>query len=90
MQVNGVEVNFSEMLRLAKEANACKEDLRILRALGEKGILNHNKLAEWSCWYARNVIKGRWPEGEEAIAKDAYWSYQYAKNVIKGRWPDNK
>ena len=41
--------------------------------------------------YARDVIKGRWPEGEPIIMqepKSAYWLYQYARGVIKGRWPE--
>jgi hypothetical protein len=36
------------------------------------------------------VIKGRWPEGEAAIAKDPQWAYYYAENVIKGRWPEGE
>ena len=90
MQVNGTEVLFTEMLLLAKEADACKEDLRILRALGEKRVLKHKKLAEWFCWYAKYVIKGRWVEAEEAIAKGAFRSYRYARDVIKGPWPEGE
>jgi hypothetical protein len=42
---------------------------------------------EFACWYARDVIKGRFPKGEPAIAKDPEWAYWYACNVIKGRFP---
>ena len=38
--------------------------------------------------YARAVLKGRWPEAEEAIAKDPRAAYEYANHVIKGRWPE--
>ena len=38
--------------------------------------------------YARDVIKGRWPEAEPYIMKDAMISFYYAKRVIKGRWPE--
>jgi hypothetical protein len=33
--------------------------------------------------YARHVIKGRWPKGESAIAKDPEYAKQY-KQYIKG------
>ena len=41
---------------------------------------------KYSYWYAVNVIKGRFPEGEAAIATRAIWSYHYAKYVLKGRF----
>jgi len=47
-----------------------------------------SKDAEYSYYYARDVIKGRFILGEAAISKDAYWSYWYARYVIKGRLPD--
>ena len=37
--------------------------------------------------YAKDVLNGRFPEGEAAIAKNTRWSYYYARDVIKGRWP---
>ena len=40
--------------------------------------------------YAKDVIKGRWPEGETVIASDPRWAYKYAKYVIKGRWPEGE
>ena len=36
--------------------------------------------------YAHDVRKGRFREGEAAIAKDAFYSYYYAKQVIHGRF----
>jgi len=36
--------------------------------------------------YAKDVIKGRWMEGEEEIKKDPESAYYYARGVIKGRW----
>ncbi len=50
----------------------------------EKDML---KNPERAYWYARNVIKGRWPEAEPVIMKESKWAYYYAKGVIKGRWP---
>ena len=39
-------------------------------------------------YYARDVIKGRWPEAEPHIMTDPRWAYRYALDVIKGRWPE--
>jgi len=36
--------------------------------------------------YAREVVKGRFEKGEEAISKDPYYTYWYAQDVIKGRF----
>ena len=43
--------------------------------------------AELAYRYTRDVIGGRWPPGEAAIAKDPNWAYLYALYVIGGRWP---
>jgi hypothetical protein len=44
--------------------------------------------------YAKDVIKGRWPQDEEIgrqaeqiIIKDPKSAYEYARDAIKGRWP---
>ena len=41
-------------------------------------------------WYARNVLKGRFPEGEAAIAKEPETAALYADKVVKGRWPEGE
>lgn len=41
----------------------------------------------YSYFYARDVIKGRWPKSEKLILIDPHYSYYYAKNVIQGRFP---
>ena len=38
--------------------------------------------------YAKDVIKGRWPEAEETISEDPWWACIYAKNVIDGRFSE--
>lgn len=38
--------------------------------------------------YARDVVKGRWPEAEPSIVKDLQWAFPYARDVIQGRWPE--
>ena len=41
-------------------------------------------------YYATQLIKGRFPEGEAAIATDPIASYKYATEVIKGRFPEGE
>jgi len=38
--------------------------------------------------YAKDVIKGRWPEAEEIIKTYPFTAYYYARDVIKGRWKE--
>ena len=45
---------------------------------------------EWAYRYARMFIKGRFPEGEAAIATNPDWAYYYASYVIMGRWPEGE
>jgi hypothetical protein len=39
--------------------------------------------------YARDNIKGRWPEAERYIINDSQWTYWYAINIIKGKLPEH-
>ena len=43
----------------------------------------------WAYRYARDVLKGRWPEVEATIATSPHVC-KYAKDVIKGRWPEGE
>ena len=44
---------------------------------------------QYACEYARDVIKGRWPEVEDyALVKNSFWAWIYARDVIGGRWPE--
>lgn len=40
----------------------------------------------YALWYARDVIKGRWIEGEDIIKTHPENAYNYAHDVIGGRW----
>ena len=45
--------------------------------------------------YAKEVLKGRWPEAERpeaeaAIATSSWWGYRYARDVLKGRFPEGE
>ena len=44
----------------------------------------------WAYFYAKGVIRGRWPEAEAAIATDPKWAHYYANHVIKGRFPEGE
>ncbi len=45
----------------------------------------------WIALYcATKLIKGRFPEGEAAIATNPIASYKYATEVIKGRFPEGE
>ena len=45
----------------------------------------------WVALYcATKLIKGRFPEGEAAIATNPIASYKYATEVIKGRFPEGE
>jgi len=53
----------------------------------EQRILKHQD-DSGAVHYARDVIKGRWPEAEPFIKQNPLEAYQYAEEVIKGRWPE--
>jgi len=38
--------------------------------------------------YAKDIIKGRWPEAEPTIMTSPAYAYHYAYGVIKGSWPE--
>jgi hypothetical protein len=38
--------------------------------------------------YAKEILRGRWPEAEPQIIKDPDISYQYASDVMHGAWPE--
>jgi hypothetical protein len=40
--------------------------------------------------YVDDIIKGKWPEGEPAIAKNPQYAYWYARDFIEGRWPEGE
>ena len=44
---------------------------------------NTLKTPEDAYYYALNVLKAPFPEGEALIATDAHWSYNYAKVILK-------
>lgn len=60
-----------------------------IAALMEKEHLARIKGDPYAAFlYARNVIKGRWPEVEPIILKHPYVAYGYLRSIIKGKWPE--
>ena len=43
---------------------------------------------EKAYFYAKDVIRRRWPEAEQTIAKNPWCAVHYASEVIGGRWPE--
>ncbi len=75
----------------ARQAGACESALKTISKLKSWDEFRaHPQAAEWSCWYAREVVHGPWPEGERTIAQDAGWAYSYARYVVQGRWPEGE
>lgn len=44
------------------------------------------KSPELAYYYAKNIIEGRWPEGEPAIIKAPDWACMYARDIMHDRW----
>jgi len=63
------------------------EIVELLKPVTGKNQINDPALAYE---YALDVIKGRFPEGEAAIAQDANRAYSYARNILKGRFPEGE
>jgi hypothetical protein len=55
----------------------------------EKYLRIIKKDAHYAYLYAKDVVGGRWEQGEESIKTDAYCSYNYANDVI-GRWKEGE
>ena len=81
-------IKFSTAIALAEEQGACNDDMAVIRSMsGWEEFWAHPHAPYWSCWYVKDVIKGRWPDAENVIMKDPVFAFWYASN-IKGRWPE--
>ena len=74
-------------LKSSQSAFKYSKDNEITHPKLEKLI---SKSAEYSYYYAADVIGESFPAGEKAIAKDAEWAVNYAKFVIRKRWPEGE
>ena len=86
-----VDLSLQDLCTKARKAGACSivdEILEEYTSVQDLIDRNPEKASEWAYWYARHVIKGRWPEGESVIMTSLEWAHWYALDVIKGRWPE--
>ena len=78
---------FEEAKVKMQKAGACEDEFKIVsKLILWQEFFEHERAPYWCCWYAHNVIEGRWEPGEEAISKSARFSYLYALYVLKSRW----
>lgn len=81
--------NTINSLRLIIEISSDKEEMRSLVInIIKKSNLERNikKYAECSYFYALEILRERFYDGEEIISKDGFFSYLYAIDIIKGRF----
>ena len=85
-------LTLEQMIQNAK-GKVCKKGLRKLKDKNYKTLeeaLGDPNAPEWAYWYARYVLKGPFPQGEDTIATSAVWAYWYAKDVLKGPFPQGE
>jgi hypothetical protein len=49
----------------------------------EKKIKTIKKDPLLAYFYSKDVVKSRWPEGEEAIKEDPEWAYWYSSDKLR-------
>ena len=82
-------LDLKEIIAKAQAKDACEEAMELIEACKTvEELMAHEKAPNWAFWYALHVIKGRWPEAEEVIMRDARSAQYYAEHVIGGRWPE--
>ncbi len=67
-----------------------KKQIKSGKSANAQQLKNIASNPELAYWYAKYIIKGRFPEGEKAIASNPDYAYLYAKNIIKGRFPEGE
>ena len=83
--------SYQDALKRARENGACASALAELEQLRDwDEFFAHPCAPDWAYWYARNVLRGRWPEAEPVIAQSPTWAYWYAHNIIRGKFPEGE
>ena len=72
-------IEVDTCIRHAIQAGACREEIRAICACTD--VMNHEDAPYWAYWYAMNVIKGRWLEAEDIIARCGTSSFWYARLI---------
>lgn len=69
-------------IKNSEELGACSEELKVIKECSSlEEVLLHPLAPFWVFWYAKNVIKGRWKDGEEVIKTSPKPEY-----MINGRY----
>jgi len=83
-------MSFEDMFQKTKRAGACQDFINKVQNNMYSDFSAPLDYPQWFQWYARHVLKGRFPEGEAVIAASAYWAYEYARLVLKDRFPESE
>ena len=83
-------MTLQEIHDMLGDLRALYGDIPEIRELSEtksvEEFIEHSTAPEIVCWYARYILKNRFPRGEYIIAKDAEYSIYYARFVLKDRF----
>jgi hypothetical protein len=52
-----------------------------------QAVRHRDMNAKQAFFHARNMLKGRFPEGEAKIATNGFYACEYARNILHGRFP---
>ena len=81
-------LTLEQMIQNA-EGKVCKKGLRELKDKNYKTLeeaLGDPNAPEWAYWYARDILEGPFPQGEDAITTSASLSYKYARDILNGHF----
>ena len=80
--------NYEVLKKRALEVEICEIwSIRLNKSTSFIQLLgDHDSVAYMAYLYATEVVEGRWPPGEAAIATRHELAYRYAKEVLRGPW----
>ena len=75
-------MRLRELIRKARKVDSegeCERTFQYIERLGTLAkVKKHKNAGIWALWYAENVIKGFWPEGESIIISNPESAFKYA------------
>ena len=79
--------DLQTFIKLAEEHCASSNEIEQIKSVTSiEDLLSHPWSSDLAYWYAKDIIKGRWLEGESVILKSPDLAFLYARDVIKDRW----
>jgi len=88
MMEENTGITVADLIELKSSINEESDDDLFAPSDRIEQIERARKDPEWAYEYARDKLRGRWPDAEPYIMRDPYWAQEYADRVIKGRWPE--